>query len=399
MTGTRPLADPGSSRLQESPRPMSSSASPPPERSAPSTTSGRIHSLDAMRGYTMFLTISIGFLGEALASLSGHPLVRGFLLQFEHSPWNGLTYADLAFPLYVLVMGSALRLGLSRARERGSPRGVLMRGVLQRAAILFFLGFLCNGGFTEPWPEVRIAGVLQRLALCYLATSAVFLWLGDRMRAVTFAAILLGYWAMMAWIPVPGYGAGDLSPVGNLAAWVDERFLPGKAAYGTWDPEGILTTLPAIGTCLGGVLLGKIFELGWSGRRRVLALVLVGIVAVAIGKLWAPAFPINKHLWSSTFVLAAGGLACLHIAAFELICEVWGKWRLVLPFLHYGRNSLVAYAGDRLLPMGQFAETLVGGSVALALGPVAPLVLALVVIGIEWGILAQLYRRRIFVRL
>ena len=361
--------------------------------------SGRVHSLDAMRGYTMFLTISLAFLGDAIGSFPGFPGARLLLRQFQHAPWDGMTYVDLGFPLYILVMGIALRLGLDRARERGGTNGRLLLGVLQRSAVLFGLGFLCNGGFADPWPDVRILGVLQRLAICYLAGSIVFLHLGERMRAAVFAALLLGYWIMMKWIPVPGHGVGHFDPAGNLAAWVDGRFLPGRLSHGTWDSEGLLSTLPAIGTCVGGILLGKIFQTGWTARRRTLALAAVGVGGMVLGKAWAPWFPVNKYLWSSSYVLLAGGVACLHAVAFELVTGVWQRPRLVLPFLHYGRNSLAAYVGDQLLPFAAFGETLVGGSVALFLGRGAPLVMALVVVGLEWGILAQLYRRKIFIRL
>src|SRR5262249_44496769 len=265
----------------------------------------------------------------------------------KHAAWHGLTPTDVIFPCFVFIVGVAIAL------SRPTPARVV-----RRAAIIFALGIVLNGAPYFDWATIRIPGVLQRIAVCYLVAALLFLRTRWRTEAVVMAALLLGYWAALTLVPVPGYGRGDLGPEGNLAAWLDRALLgphlwkPARV----YDPEGILSTIPAIATALLGVLTGQ-WLLSGRGQRQILAgLVFGGAVATALGALWGLVFPVNKSLWTSSYVLLTGGLALLLLAACYWAIEIRGWRRWTMPFVVLGVNALVLYF---LSPLMARALTLV----------------------------------------
>ncbi len=262
----------------------------------------RLRSLDAFRGATvaaMILVNNPGSWSDVFAPL-------------RHAEWHGWTFTDLVFPFFLFVVGVAIPLALGAKRERGVPRGVLARRALRRALVLFALGLLLSGFPAFDLATLRIPGVLQRIAVTYLAGSLLFLCAPRRALPWVCAALLVGYWALMTFVPVPGFGAGQLdSKDGNLAAYVDRLLLEGHLwrSSRTWDPEGVLSTLPALATVLFGVLAGEGLRRAEPGDARTLRLLLFGALWALLGWVAAWGFPINKPLWTSSYALLMAGFA------------------------------------------------------------------------------------------
>ncbi len=279
----------------------------------------------------------------------------------EHAEWNGWTPTDLIFPFFLFIVGVSLTLSFASRIARGVTRRSLMIHVVRRSAVIFLLGLFLNGFPDFDLGSIRIMGVLQRIALCYLAAGLLYLATfqtervpggPDRVRAnlrVTAAvaiALLIGYWALMTFVPVPGYGAGHLGKDDNLGAYVDRTLMGGHlwSESVTWDPEGFLSTLPAIASLLIGILAGEWLRSDRRAQRKVAVLAAAGFVLLVAGRLLHPYFPINKNLWTSTFVLFTGGFAMLALAACYWIVDVraWRAW--TPPFLVFGMNAILAYA-------------------------------------------------------
>jgi len=297
------------------------------------TAGTRLEALDAFRGITVAAMILVSTPGTWDAVY--WPL--------EHATWHGWTPTDLVFPFFLFAMGAAVPIAL--ARRRGTPRR-LRHHVVRRALTLFALGLLPNAmEAPQPiaWSTFRVPGVLQRIALVYVAIA----WLTERKsfasQLATAVALLLGYWAAMTLVPVPGVGSGVLTPDGNLAAFVDRLLLGRHLAFHTWDPEGLLSTLQAISTALAGVFAGDWLIRPGVHRRRSLALGAAGAAAVALALIWDRVFPINKNLWTSSFALLAAGVATVLLGACHWVLDVKQRKAWSLPFVALGRNALVAY--------------------------------------------------------
>jgi predicted acyltransferase len=380
-----------------------------PDASRPAVVPVRIASVDALRGFDMICIISAAAIALSLSDmLAGKGPVLNAISeiaarQFEHAPWEGLRFYDLLFPLFIFLVGVVIPFSLTPLVEREGRLRAHWR-VLMRSFWLLLLGFLYYGGFSHHWPDIRLLGVLQRIGLCYLFTSLLFLHLRLRGLIVSFLLLVVGYWALMTFVPVPGVGAGSFTEAGNLAAWIDEHFLPGEKLLGTLDPEGLLSTLPAIGTALLGVFAGLLLKNpGMTPRQRVLWLTLAGIALVTAGYAWSFQFPVIKSIWTSSYVLVTGGLSALLLALFYQIIDVWGYRRWAAAFVWVGANAILLYLIEELVRFHRLASRLVGGDIGdfanthLAHGAgqflanVLGMTLAIAVAGF-------LYRRRLFIR-
>jgi predicted acyltransferase len=279
----------------------------------------------------------------------------------EHAEWNGWTPTDLIFPFFLFIVGVSMTLSFASRIARGATRGSLAIHVVRRSVLIFAIGLFLNGLPYFDFQTIRIMGVLQRIALCYLAAGLLYLATcrqgaaADGKAAVranigAIAAValilLVGYWALLTFVPVPGYGVGHLGKDDNLGAYVDRALMSGHlwSESKTWDPEGFLSTLPAIATALIGILAGEWLRSQRKGQRKALGLVIAGVALMLAGQLLHPYFPINKNLWTSTFVLFTGGFAMLLLALCYWLVDLrgWRKW--AAPFLVFGRNAILAYA-------------------------------------------------------
>jgi len=309
----------------------------------------RVASVDALRGFTMFWIIGADGAAKALAEmLSGKgtiPSTAGNIIggQFEHAEWEGLRFYDLIFPLFIFVTGVAIVFSLTRLVEQESKLTRIGACCAGRC-FLFALGLVYYGSVSESWPDIRLLGVLNRIALCYLFTSLLFLNLRLPGLIVAFVAILAGYWALMTFVSVSGIGVGSYAKDANLANWIDAQYLPGRKWNGAWDPEGLLSTLPAIATCLLGVFAGLLLkEPSLQPHQKTLWLIGAGAAMIALGVLWGLQFPIVKNIWTSSYVLVCGGLSALLLGVFHQVIDAWERRSWATIFIWIGASAITLY--------------------------------------------------------
>jgi len=319
----------------------------------------RLLSIDVLRGITIAFMIMVNNNGG-----SGS---WGFM---NHAQWNGLTPTDLVFPTFVFVVGASIVFAFHARMKRGATRAELARHTVYRAVVLFALGMVVNNFPFFHWQYMRFYGVLQRIAICYLVVGLFYIW--DQKASTKVVALvvsLVGYWVLIRWVPVPGAGMPGrdipfMDVRNNLTNWLDRLVMPHHLyldydtidPHNTRDPEGLLSDLPAFGTCLLGVLAGI-----WLRGQRAAKSTLGGLAAaavgcLAVGYLWSMEFPLNKNMWTSTFVLVAAGYSLTVLTLSYLLMDVlgWGRGegskRFVYPFLVLGSNAITAYMFSEIVP-------------------------------------------------
>ena len=312
------------------------------EASTPAgTTGGRLVSLDVFRGATIASMILVNDPGSA----ESYP-------QLEHAAWHGWTFTDLVFPFFLWIVGVAMTLSFSSRTARGENRSALLRHVLKRSAIIFAIGLFLNGFPYFRLATIRIPGVLQRIAICYLIAAAIFLYTRVRGQMIWTVGLLAAYWAAMTLIPVPGYGPGVLEPVGNFAQWVDSHILSGHMWRATkvWDPEGLVSTVPAVATVLFGILAGQLLRArNLSPAEKTSWMLAWGNVMLLAGNVMGVFLPINKGLWTSSYSVFMAGMALIVFAICYWIVDVqeWRRW--TRPFVIFGMNAIAMFVLSGLL--------------------------------------------------
>jgi len=376
---------------------------------APVQAARRVASLDALRGFSILWIVGGDGAVWALAAMCAGkgPVLSGigqFLdRELHHAAWEGFTFYDFIFPLFIFVTGVAIVFSLSRLVEREGLRAAHLR-VLRRALLLYGLGLIYYGGISQHWADIRYLGILQRIALCYLFASLMLLNFNLRGMVTAFVALLVGYWALMTYVPVPGIGAGSFAPAANLANWLDAHYLPGRLWDKTRDPEGMLSTLPAIGTCLLGVFAGLLLKTErLAPQQKSLWLIVAGVVLVIAGHLWGLQFPVIKAIWTSSFVLVAGGYSLVLLGVWHQIIDVWGLRAWATFFVWIGANAITLYFLNNIFGFEPFALRFVGGDFSALVDrlttPGTGLLLAhLVGIGFAVALAGFFYRRKIFLR-
>lgn len=355
-------------------------------------------SLDALRGFDMFWIVGGEEIIKALHRLSDVGAVRFLASQLDHKPWQGFAFYDLIFPLFVFMVGVSSVFSLGKLVEQ-KGRAAACGRIFRRALILYLLGIFYYGGFETTFAHIRLLGVLQRIALAYLFAGLVFCFFKTRGQIIVCLSLLLGYWALMTFVPVPGVGAGHFAEGQNLANYVDREYLPLRKWDGDHDPEGLLSTLPAIATCLLGVLAGTwLKNQRVDERKKVLGLIVAGVGAAILGWLWNFQFPVIKKIWTSSYVLVAGGYSCLLLAVFYQIVDVWNLRGWAQPFVWIGMNPITIYMAHNIIPFDDVAKRLVGGDLNRYFGACGQLLIAAVVMALTFGLCYFLYRRRIFLR-
>jgi predicted acyltransferase len=373
--------------------------SPPP--------TSRLMSLDLFRGATIAGMILVNNAGDEPHSY--WPL--------QHAESNGWTPTDLVFPFFLFIVGVAMAFSFSSRLKRGELRRDLLRHVLWRGLALFALGMFLNG-FPNQYQLAswRVYGVLQRIAICYVISAILALWSDWRGWILTIAGCLVGYWILMRFVPVPGFGVPThgiplLDPDRNLAAWLDRQLLAGHLYEGTRDPEGVLSTIPAVATSLLGMLTGQWLRSQRSPQSKTLGMALFGLVGVVAGKILNLGFPINKKLWTSSYVIFTAGLALLCLALCYWIVDVkhWrGRW--TKPLLVFGMNAIGAYVFAEVIShLLDHMHTRAGTSwqefiyqrmfAPLASPANASLLYALAYVLMCWAAMWVLYRKNIFLKI
>lgn len=303
----------------------------------------RLLSLDAFRGFTVAAMLMVNNPGDWGAI---YPPV-------EHADWNGCTFADLIFPFFLFISGVSITYALGSKKEHREEHAQLIGKILKRSAILFGLGILLAfipyifQDTVKALQTFRIPGILQRIALVYFACALLFLKTSWKQQLGIFITLLVGYWAIMTLVPVPEHGAPNLEKETNIGAWLDRLLLTENHLWiysKTWDPEGILGTLPSIATGISGLLTGTMLRnQSIPIGKRILYILVAGFAMLLVGKVYEPTFPINKSLWTSTFVLYTSGFAVMVFAAFYWIIDMKGFKSWSIPLLAYGTNAITAF--------------------------------------------------------
>lgn len=362
---------------------------------------GRLVSLDVFRGITIALMV--------LVNNPGGSEYYGLL---QHADWNGLTLADVVFPFFIFIVGVAIPYSFTNKLDRKVSKRSLLLRITRRTIILFLLGLFINGFPYFNLGNLRVMGVLQRIALCYFFASIVFLFAKSKWQLLLTAAIPLIYWAMLVLVPVPGYGAGVLNKDGNLAAYLDRLLLGGHLYAGTWDPEGILSTLPAVATALIGVLTGQHLMSRQEPSKKLVKLAVFGTLALVIGSVWNVVFPINKNLWTSSYVAFTGGMAILLLAVCFLIIDVKRRTWWTRPFVILGMNAITVYVLSEIVNLALIYAIVPFGGMNIALksliferlfaswaGPLpGSFLYSLTYLAFCWLVAAILFRKRIFLK-
>jgi predicted acyltransferase len=361
-------------------------------------TSDRIASFDALRGFDMMWITGGDALIHSLHSVIHHPWMDALDQQFEHVQWQGFHFYDLIFPLFLFIVGLVLPWSITRRLEAGANRGTIYKHLVRRLVVLFCFGLVVNGFFNLDFHELRIPGVLQRIAICYFIAAIVMMNTGIKGQAAVAGGILVVYWLAMRFIPVPGGTVGDFSMTGNLASYIDRLVIPRPyCCFPYGDNEGLLSTLPAISTALLGAMAGHWLRTNRPKTRKALGLVIAGVASLGLGLLWSLFFPIVKNLWSSSFVLFAGGWSLLLLALFYWIIDILGYQRWAFYFKVIGLNSITIYVAHDVFDFFSVANVVVHGFIK-SLGAWEPVFHAACVLAAGWLFLWFLYRQKIFLR-
>ncbi len=412
-------------------------------------------SVDALRGFDMFWIIGADSLVYALNRMSQSKPTVFLAGQLDHAAWEGFRFYDLIFPLFLFIAGVSTVFSLNKAIATAG-RGEAVKRVLKRGILLFLVGIFYSGGFTNPWPDMRLMGVLNRIALGYTGAGLLYCYFRPRALVGICVGLLVSYWALMSFYPVrdialekdalalvaeqrgdlagakliqtPGnpstvkdspawaaaqkvfYGttnrvAGRFEKGRDLASHFDFMYLPGKKYDNYFDPEGILSTIPAVGTALLGVFAGLLLAYGgMPSQRKVLYLLAAGAGSVAVGWLWSLQFPVIKKIWTSSYVLVAGGYSALLLAVFYQVVDIWQKRTWCQPFVWMGMNSITVYlAANFLGGFRKLSTRLAGGDVKTFLDAreqgLGDLAISLLGLVLAFWFVRFLYKRKIFLRL
>lgn len=377
---------------------MNSTESPVPSGTPVPPKKERILSVDVLRGFDMFWIVGGSGFFHAVSRLFGGRIEAFFDRQLEHVEWEGFVFYDLIFPLFVFIIGMSVVFSLQRILAVEGKTAAYKR-LIRRSVILFVLGLLYYGGMNEGFANIRLGGVLQRLALAYLFTGMLFIHFRLRGMLVAFAALLLGYWAWLSFIPVPGLGHASLAKGENWTNWIDAQYLPLRKRFGTYEAQGILSTFPTVASGLLGVFASLLLlNKSLADRKKVLYFIGGGAAMVAAGYLWGPQFPVIKNIWTSTYVLVAGGYSFVLLGVFFLVLDVWKVRWWAPPFVWIGVNPIFIYLLVNVVSLDDLAARFVGGEIATLFGTaIGGLLLHTVSLSFTLLLVRFLYVRKIFI--
>lgn len=397
-------------------------------RASAAVPSRRVVSVDVLRGFDMFWIIGGAELMHALAAMTKQQWVEP---QFEHVDWAGLHFYDVIFPLFIFIVGVSLVFSLTKSLERDGKAATIKR-VVRRSVILYALGFLYSGGFSYQWSDLHLAGVLQRIAAAYLFAGLLFCLFKTRALIVWCAVLLVGYDAVMTFVPMRDIkldkkvfdqisaSTGEKDPMKiflgttnwttgkftrgyNLANQIDFQYLPGFKGYDYYDPDGLFSTVPVVATCLLGIFAGLFVRGPNDDKTKIGYLLVAGLAAIAIGFLWSLHFPIVKRLWSPSFVLVTGGICAMALAAFYWVIEVAKIDWWCAPFLWVGMNSIAVYLCKNILNFSGLANRFLGGNIKAFLNAQLPgsgdFIVTAGALALALWLCHALYKRKIFLRI
>ena len=359
----------------------------------------RLKSLDALRGFDMLFIM--GFAGWVVilcGLLPAGSVTEWLTAQMSHVEWHGLAHHDTIFPLFLFIAGISFPFSIAKQRaSRKSGKSIVLK-IIKRGLVLVLLGCIYNGILRLNFPDVRFASVLARIGLAWMFAALIFMHCKAKTCWIISAVILIGYWLILWLIPD---SADPFSFEDNLVGAVDRVLLPGRLNDKTFDPEGILSTLPAIVTALLGMFTGQLVQLPnerLSGNKKVLYLLLAAVVCIITGLIWSYWFPVNKKLWTSTFVLVVAGYSLIMFALFYYIIDVKGYYKWSFFFRVIGLNSITIYIAQRFINFRQIADFFLGGIASKCPEDIGKLIASTGFIAACWLFLYVLYKKNIFLK-
>jgi|WetSurMetagenome_2_1015567.scaffolds.fasta_scaffold61931_2 predicted acyltransferase len=372
------------------------------------TIKDRLYSLDVLRGFDMFWIIGGGALVIALSKTPGFSWLQGIALHMKHVPWVGFHFWDLIFPLFMFISGVALPFSVGSARKKGFTNLQLIIKGMKRMILLIFFGLLYNGVFREGFGNARYASILGQIGIAYFLTLLVFLFCDSiKLRFILLVCILIGIAILHLFIPVPGIGAGVLTPEGCINGYIDRLLLPGRLAYGKegmvstggfYDALGWLSIVSATGITMMGTFAGNVLQNEkTSSYKKTGILSITGAILVVVGLIISPFYPVIKNCWTTTYSLVAGGISFMLMALFYLVVDVWNyrKWGFI--FIVIGMNSLFIYLVTSVVPVSTIVQAATGW-ILKGTGNAEEFLKSLFNLTALWFLLYFMYKRKIFIK-
>jgi len=371
------------------------------------TAPTRLFSLDALRGFDMFWIMGADEIFHTLRDTTKSPFWITLGNQFEHPDWNGFHVYDLIFPLFLFMAGVSTPFSVGRELEKGKTRPQLVWRVIKRALILVLLGLIVNNGLKiQPIADIRFPSVLGRIGIAYMFANIIYLYASEIAQMIWFWVFIVGYYLLLKFTSAPGFHPGDLTPQGNFASYVDRTILPGHlyvpypgTKINMHDPEGLFSTIPAISTGILGILTGTLLKKrNLTQIEKVWRMALFGAVFLVLAQIWNLDFPINKNLWSSSFVLWVGGLSLLLMSLFYYIIDVLGYKKWAFFFKVIGMNSILIYVSGHFIKWDYTNKGFFEWLFQLVGSPYNLVVMAITFVLIKWLFLYYLYQKKTFLR-
>ena len=366
-------------------------------------TIGRLYSLDALRGFDMFWIMGGKVIFVGLASLTGWSVLQWWADQLHHVAWHGFHFLDLIFPLFLFIAGISFPFSLAKRTAMNVSRKSIYKHVVRRALILIFLGVLYVNGVKFNFGDIQYSSVLGRIGLAWMFAAFIFMNTKLSFRIVWFWGLVIGYWLLLLLFPAHDLGSTDpFSQEGNLAGYIDRLYMPGKLFMGNYTPQGFLSTIPAIGIPLLGMLTGEFImskKLSDKPLLKVFYMVLSAVVLIGIGKLWNIIFPINKNLWSSSFICFAGGISLLLFAGFYLVIDIWKYKKWAFFFVVIGMNPITIYLAGRIINFKHATNFFFDGVIDLFPEIWTSLIYGIGLTSVGWVFLYFLYKKKIFLKI
>jgi predicted acyltransferase len=361
----------------------------------------RLYSLDALRGFDMFWIIGAEEIFHKMAEITDSPFWNSLSVQFNHPAWHGFTFYDLIFPLFLFLAGVATPYSVGKQLDKGVSRKSLLIRIIKRGLILVLLGVIYNNGLEiRPWEEIRFGSVLGRIGLAYMFANIIYLYTQQRGQIIWFFGLLIGYWFLLLFNSAPGYPMGDLTMEGNFVSYLDRLIMPGRLYLGIHDPEGWVSTIPAISTALLGIYVGNMLKNTAVDKKKetALRLLALGVIFIIVAQIWNLVFPINKNLWTSSFTLQCGGLSMILMAVFYYIIDILGYQKWAFFFKVIGMNSILIYMAGSFIDWPYTTSALFQWLGQLVGDPYNAVVLVFCYIAVQWAFLYVLYKKKIFLR-
>ncbi len=361
----------------------------------------RLYSLDALRGFDMFWIMGGEEIFHGMAKATGgSPFWEAIANQLTHPAWNGFHLYDCIFPLFLFMAGVATPFSIGKELDNGVSKNKLMMRVIRRGLILVLLGVIYNNGLEiKPISQIRFGSVLGRIGTAYMFANLIYLNSKRITQIIWFFAIIIGYWLLLKFTSAPGFPKGDLTMEGNFVSYVDRLLMPGRLYLGIHDPEGLMSTIPAIATGLLGILAGGFLKSKETTEtKKVLWLFSAGIISLLLAQLWNLDFPINKNLWTSSFVLEVGGISLILLSIFYYIIDVKGYQKWAFFFRVIGMNSILIYVSERFINWDYSNKEFFQWVGQIVGNPFNIVAMAFCFVGLKWLFLYFMYKKKVFLR-